>query len=230
MADLQRGKSECLRQNPFSLKICRPWGQCAVTGTVLSAQGSRWGTGVRRAQWALAVGSSAVGTKTRMTPGILKVVECKSTWRPVLPAVEREILNTKPDWLVQGFPLKLPALQPCRPGERSCRGSACSEGSVLAAALREAVPSGCSGGSGQPQAVCRRSRSVPHGCGEVGDVRLCQPQMLWRCSCSQPAAVLGDAVLRVEAWIGEESEGCPGKAGAGENPCLEALCLTLSSH
>lgn len=92
----QRGRSEYLRQSPFSLKICRPWGQCAVT--VLSAQGTRWGTGACRAQWALAVGYSAVGTKSRMTPGILKVVECRSTWRAVLPALERKILNTKPEW------------------------------------------------------------------------------------------------------------------------------------
>lgn len=68
-----------------------------MTGTVLSPQGTTWGAGVCRAQWALAVGCSAMGTKSRIAPGILKVVERKSTWRPVLHAIERKILNTKPD-------------------------------------------------------------------------------------------------------------------------------------
>lgn len=53
-----------------------------------------------------------MGTKSRIAPGILKVVERKSTWRPVLPAIERKILNTKPDCLVQDFTLNLPALHP----------------------------------------------------------------------------------------------------------------------
>lgn len=60
-----------------------------------------------RAQRPLALGCSAMGTKSRIAPGMLKAVGCKGAWRAVLPAVKRKIRNTRPD-----FPLDLPALHP----------------------------------------------------------------------------------------------------------------------
>lgn len=230
----QRGRSGYLRQSPFSLKICRPWGQCAVTGTVLSPQGTRWGAGVCRAQWALALGCSAIGTKSRMTPGILKVVECKSTWKPVLPCYWKEDTKYWTRLADAGLPSESACTSPPRwPGEESCWG--CLENSVLATAVREDLPSGCSGGSEEQQALYQRSWSRPRllrGCREVGDtwavaapVAVEMLQLPAHCCC----CVWGCCAHGWGMDVMEGSEGYLCKADAGENLCLEALSLTLSS-